>query len=322
NLQVEKIKNQNSSMWYQYFIFIRYVFFKMFGLSPWKMETSGLFRQKPVNKSRILKLTFSSAGTFYNIVFFIAISSLSIYIAFNNSTSLYDSASTVSSISKHIQLIVIVITSLIVLIYLIRQKLLITANNRFKIVDKKLNNCADYTFKINSRDCLIFGFNFVITACLLVIRITTYLTVKIIVSNSIAYTVASLMIVQYAAYLKMIKERLKGINAVILKLGTFKSKIYHSNELTRADIGTIKVVYLKLGEICQDIGNFYGLPILMVIFLLCAKNTFVLYNIILATLDPNNSHDRIWEDGLFTMQNIFLIMLLVSEVTEVMKQVY
>lgn len=294
----------------------------MFGLSPWKMETSELFRQKLLYKSQNLKFTFSYAGTFYNIALFIAISSLSIYIAFNNTITLFDSTLTISSVTKQIRLIAIIITSVNVLIYLIRQKLLITANNRFKIVDKKLNNCADYILKIDSRDCLIFGFNFIITACLSVIRITTYLTVKITVSNNIAYTVTSLIIVQYAAYLKMIHERLKEINAVISKLGTFKSKIYHSNELTRGDIGTIEFAYLELSEICEDIGDFYGLPILTVIFLLCTKNIVVFYNIILVTLDPNSNYDRIWEDLLFTMQNIFLIMLLVNEVTEVMKQVF
>ncbi|XP_008550590.1 putative gustatory receptor 28b [Microplitis demolitor] len=77
------------------------------------------------------------------------------------------------------------------------------------------------------------------------------------------------VIVQYTISLKIIDRRFKSINSTITKLGTITNdrngvKTLPETQISLShEIESIKYAYIELCEMCDDIAEFYGLPVLI-----------------------------------------------------------
>lgn len=140
----------------QYLSFMLHIWFKLLGLSPWKMDTKLRVNPKTENKSS--RFYFSYGGSCYNILIFTFIIALVFYFL-RNIFSKYanDFNFTLEVISVSLVLFSMMCTSVILLTYIFRQKLLINVFNRFKNLDEKLNKCADYKMENDNINYLIFS---------------------------------------------------------------------------------------------------------------------------------------------------------------------
>ncbi|XP_057326378.1 putative gustatory receptor 28b [Microplitis mediator] len=78
--------------------------------------------------------------------------------------------------------------------------------------------------------------------------------------------------------------------------------------------------YIELCDICDDLKNIYGLPIMIVILFLSAGMVFMLYFIILVLMSYLKVTDDTYLNVTLVSWIIFLIMVLTSTVTKTMKQ--
>lgn len=317
----KKLNSQYDSVYYRYFILFQYIFFKTIGLSPWTMETSGIFRRNREAENRNFDCHFSYIGSFYSILIFIVYILFDILVVLNISLTEIDLNPSFDLISIKLSFITIMCTSLVLLIYIFRQKLLISVNKRSKNVDQQLSKCADYQLEINNNNYLIFAFNSVLIFCSIITRQIHYKSFMLVLTVGFPYFIGSWVIIQYSFLLNMIRTRFKSINLSLLKLGTSESKISLSRESVIDDIVVIKRAYVELCGMCEDIGDFYGLPILIIIISLCVRSILNLYNTILVLIHIQKAGTIMYQYGISLLRIIFLFMVMTSFITEIRKQV-
>ncbi|XP_057318620.1 putative gustatory receptor 28b [Microplitis mediator] len=145
--------------------------------------------------------------------------------------------------------------------------------------------------------------------------------------------IASWTVTQYAILLNMINKRFESINLGILKMGgnirsggtqsqtLSVTKLSLLRELVLYDIDNIKYAYVELCEICQDIGDFYGLSILIVILHFGFQSIFVLYFAI-SSLIQGHEHSMTMHlfNGVRLSLSTFLFTVLTSSVTNTIKE--
>lgn len=322
NRETKKSNNQENSVYYRCFMFIQHIIFKISGISPWTMDTSVIFRNNKDLENNNFNCSFSYSGSCYNIILSAIIIILTYYdISYSSSTKI-DSDNMLESITAKVEYTSLLSASLIPLIYVFRQKLLINVNNMFKIVDNNLNNCADYNTENSYTNYFVFIVNVIVTSGILILRIIASESLTMLFIRSFAYFISSWVTIQYVLLLNMIYKRFKAINSTLLKLGTNRSVISRSHELVIDDIDKIKFAYLKLSDMCEDTESFYGLSILISIFILAVKSIFMLYHIILIALRIHSIDEKMYIFVIFLLRNVYLYMVLTTNVTQIIKQVF
>ncbi|XP_057320413.1 uncharacterized protein LOC130664489 isoform X2 [Microplitis mediator] len=312
--------SQDDSVCSGYFLFIQQIFFKVIGLLPWNVKTAGIFRKNGRVENGIFECDFSHAGSCYNVLLFFLIVALTFHIGNYMSSIQISELPTIHVIALELSFFSTLCISLVPLIYIIRQNLLIGVNRRLKNLDKKLNKCADYKLESNNSNCVIFTVNLVMKCCILIIRQFHYKIVEAVLIISFPYFISSFVILQYAMFLNIIKTRFKSINSTLLRLGTSESKISLSRASVLDDIGRIKRAYVELCEICVDTASFYGIPMLIVIIILSMRDIMNLYMAVLVFIGQGGFDIKICQSGAFLARNIFLFMVLTTNVTTIMKQ--
>ncbi|XP_057320355.1 putative gustatory receptor 28b [Microplitis mediator] len=320
NRETKKINNQENSVYYRCFMFIQHILFKITGISPWTMDTSVIFRNNKDFENNNFHCSFSYSGSCYNIILSAFIVFLTFYDISYNSSSQINSDKMLESITAKVEYSSLLFASLIPIIYIIRQKLLINVNNMFKIIDNKLNSCADYETENNYTNYFVFILNVIVTSGIITLRIMTFESLTVLFVRNSAYFISSWVTIQYVLLLNMIYKRFKGINSTLSKLGTNRSVISRSHESVIDDINKIKFAYLKLSDMCEDTETFYGLSILISIFILAVKSIFMLYQIILISLHVHAIDDNTYLFIIFLLRNVSLYMILTTNVTKIMKQ--
>ncbi|KAH0540434.1 hypothetical protein KQX54_017341 [Cotesia glomerata] len=147
--------------------------------------------------------------------------------------------------------------SVILLIYIIRQKSLVIVKNRFNDVDKWLNSCEDYQLDHDNTNYWIFFTNMMLIYCWSIIRIVFTVSWAINIALILTTAFGFILIVQYTMIITMINKRLRSINATLLKLGS----TWHKAILN--DFCTITDAYVELCDMCDKIADFYGIPTLI-----------------------------------------------------------
>ncbi|XP_057321501.1 uncharacterized protein LOC130665213 [Microplitis mediator] len=317
----KKLNSQDDSVYYRYFILFHYIFFKTIGLLPWTMETSGIFRGNREVENRNFDCYFSYLGSCYSILTFVVYVSFDILVVLNISLTEIGLNPSLDLISIKLSFITIMCTSLVILIYIFRQKLLISVNKRSKSVDQQLSKCADYQLEINNSNYLIFAVNSVLIISSIITRQIHYKSFILVLTVGFPYFIGSWVIIQYSFLLNMIRTRFKSINLTLSKLGTSESKISLSRESVIDDIDVIKRAYVELCGMCEDIGDFYGLPILIIIISLCVRSILNLYNTILVLINIQKAGTIMYQYGISLSRIIFLFMVMTSFITEIMKQI-
>ncbi|CAD6232022.1 GSCOCT00013859001.3-RA-CDS, partial [Cotesia congregata] len=316
----------------RYFIFVQHIFYKIIGLSPWSLDMSNIILKTPPNDNdQIIVCKLSYLGSCYNLLLFLFISSTNFYVLFNLTfpNFLYDSILT-PTVRAKLKFVAVLCITFIPLIYICRQKLMISVINRLKNVDIKLQNCRSY--KARRRNCytyFIFIMNFLIFISYIVLVFYYFSKSSVIVQLIILFPdfISSWMIIQFTILLRKIYKRFKSINSAISKLD-IRSKLNASEkngslltELAIFEIRTIKFAFIELCEICQDSADFYGLPILISIIHYVLISIIRLYFVILALLQIKESNNMLYVCAVVVNGSIiFLLVVLTSTVTKTTKE--
>ncbi|XP_057318224.1 uncharacterized protein LOC130663141 isoform X2 [Microplitis mediator] len=317
----EKLNNSNGykSVCYRCLTFILYFWFKILGLLPCKID-SRILRENPIVGIDNLRFNFSYVGPCYNVLLFVLLVIFDTYIVHNMLSIYVTSRLSLEAITIDISFIRMLCASVIPLIYIRRQKLFISVLNRFEILGKKLNKCADYKVENDNTNYLIFTIYFVIMCCIIMIREMYFKSLISVLIASLPILINSGVIIQYAMLLNIIKIRFKSINLTLSKLGTTESKISLSRQSVLDDIDNIKRAYVELCEMCEDIGNFYGISILIVVTITSLKSIYNLYYMFLVLIDLREVDIIMILSGIHLIWDNFLFATLTTSVTKTIKQ--
>ncbi|XP_057320418.1 uncharacterized protein LOC130664493 [Microplitis mediator] len=321
---------QNDSVYQRCYIYIQHIFFKIIGLSPWAIDTGPTSKNRK-NKNRNYEFNISYIGLSYNILLSLGIIIYGFYRIFDKSLAQASDKSPLLSVILKMIFITILCASLLPLIYIIRQKKLISVNNRFKNIDRVLNKCANYEIQNNRVNDFIFIANLLITYCLIITVSFFYYPARRVFFRNIPTVISGGVIIQYAMILNRVDKRFKSINSTISKLVKFKSNATQpqilfltykvlSRESFFNDIENLKYAYMELWEMCQDIGDFYGVPILIAMFCFAVKTIITVYTIILSLFDVLTIHIEWPVDSTCLLWIIFLFIVLTSSITKIKKQ--
>ncbi|XP_057318623.1 putative gustatory receptor 28b isoform X3 [Microplitis mediator] len=322
--------NKYVSVYHHSLFFIQYIFFKIIGLSPWTISNFEIYQKnrKINNDQNICK--FSYFGTFYNVLLIIMMTIITIYASYNERLMVkrIDSLLTKRTISS-IETVAVLVALIYLSVYIFRQKLMIGVFNRLKIVDSKLQKCAAYSFTNDITLHIIFIVNLLICCSLMVYYFHRFSLVDTIIKCTPS-VISTWLVIQYVMLLNMINKRFKSINYTIGKIievyknenqpetvcisrtTLFRGSLIH-------DINNIKYAYIKLCEICEALGDFFGFSVLTVLIFVGAGSVFVAYFGILPYFEKQNPGIGLIET-IPTFWMNFSIFMLSTYVNKIIKQ--
>ncbi|CAD6230934.1 GSCOCT00006886001.3-RA-CDS [Cotesia congregata] len=315
-MNYQKIK----SVCYRLSVVSQYFFFKLIGLSPWSIDASEIICRNRRIESHNFKCSFSYVGICYNLLF-ITVTLIVyniLYIFYSSLISGLEHARTFEVPFSFLSMLCVIS---IIVIYMIRQKLLINLiNNRLQMVDKNLSSCADYDIKYDYTNDLIFYTNlFFISSILLALQLYRK-SVPIIIFMNLPNFLIIWPLIHYLMFINMIKLRFEGINSTLLKLGTYESKILRSRELVLNDISSLKRAYVEICKGCDDIVSFFGIPVFIVIFIQSVRSVRNLYFITIELITSLKIKFIICFAISGVLHTTILFILLTTAVTKVIKQ--
>ncbi|XP_057334108.1 uncharacterized protein LOC130673184 isoform X2 [Microplitis mediator] len=253
--------NKYDSVYHRNLTSLQRIIFKIIGLSPWTVEISKLsHKSRKVDNVQNNICYFSYAGSFYNILLIILGVLSILYSSFNNMLEIpeRDILVTKNTLSN-IKFFSVVEVLIVILIYIFRQNKIINILNQLRNVDNDLQKCAVFTSENNYIVVhFIFFGNFLIYCCYLAMDCYIYQFENILLQIVMLHSpiiIFSWIIVQYTILLDIIDKRFK---------------IHY-------DVKNIKCAYVKLCEICGDIADFYGLPILIAITYIGGSSILISY---------------------------------------------
>lgn len=270
----------------QNLIISKFYFFKILGLSPWSLNLSAV-----LPKNRHLKITlckFSNIGSLYNIFLTIFVTTSGFY-AFHHRSLIqgeHDALLTVSTV-RLMEYFAILKSSVVFLIYTLRQKKMISMINGINNVDYRLEK---YGWNISGDDVII-NMIFVINLflCVFIVALEWYiLSFSEALMRCFPTTLFCWFLVQYTIIVDVINKRFKFINLCIAKLGSLKenselpqrvfiTKLSFLHESVIFNVINLKRAYNNLCEICRVVADFYGLMFLGIILHNGAVTIFILY---------------------------------------------
>ncbi|KAG8034389.1 hypothetical protein G9C98_007465, partial [Cotesia typhae] len=302
--------NSENSRFYAYLLFAEHIISKLIGLSPWTMDTAKIFRKNLFcNQLDTFTYKLSVIGSNYNILLAVFYVLCDVFVINNNLNKQINVPT-----STKFEFVSILCISVIPLIYVIRQKLLISVKNQIKDVDNELMSCAGYTLVKNNTNYWIFIINNVLIYCWIIFMLLFRSSWVLRVAPILPTVFGSVLIVQYAMTINMIEKRFKSINLTLLKLkSSMRRPILN-------DISSIKYAYIELCDMCEKTADFYGIPTLIVIILYSIRNIGNCYEMILVFLSESEMSKTIFCSGIFAVQTCFLLTILTTSVTKLLKQ--
>lgn len=303
--------NSENSRFYAYLLFAEHIISKLIGLSPWTMDTAKIFGKNSFcNQLDTFTYKLSVIGSGYNVLLVVFYVLCDVFVINNNLDQQVKAPLVIKFSFASILCI-----SVIPLIYVIRQKLLISVKNQIKDVDNELMSCADYTLVKNNTNFWIFIINNVLIYCWIILMLLLGSSWVIKVAPILPTVFGSVLIIQYAMTINIIEKRFKSINVTLLKL---KSSMHRP---ILNDISSIKYAYIELCDMCEKTADFYGIPTLIIIILYSIRNIGNCYEMILIFLSEAEMSKSISCSGVFAVQTFFLFTILTTSVTKLLKQV-
>lgn len=307
-------------VYHQFSEICQYFFFKLIGLSPCSIDAFKIIFGKRGIENSNYKCCFSHIGTFYN---FLLIAVTVVY----NIWFIFYSLPTQSDFAR-VKIFVVPLAAvsflgiiLVVLLYTVRGKLLINFIDRLRIVDRNLDTCADYDPEFDYTNDSIFFVNFVFASTLTIMLFFAPGELKTTIFASCPIFLTTWPLIHFTIFINMIKLRFEGINCTLSKLETSKSKLLRSRELVLDDLASMKRVYVEICKACDDITSFYGMPVLVVIMLVSIRLIRTSYSSIINLIMPEKFFIGIYIPLFFLMQTTFILIVLTTAVSNVMKQV-
>lgn len=314
-------------------IFIQSILLKILGLLPWTVCTPVKYHKKRRVNFEDYKCKFSYFGSVYNIILIILIVSWIIYVMVNEE---FDNTHNDSFLTDSVQATIYHLTALlacgILLIYVINQKLVISAFNQLKNVDETLLKCRAYRSKNYNRIHVMFIVNFIMLICYEAFYLYHYPLHSVIIRD-LPTVINCCVIIQYIMIIDVINKRFEMINLATSKFGSDKKTefvlqpISEANlsilgELVPYEIEDLKCAHGKLCDICQDVGNFFGLSMLFAIIRYGLKMITTLYFFILLSVNVHEFDHRIHvHDIMWLIWIIPKFIVLTTYVTKTEKEV-
>ncbi|CAD6232024.1 GSCOCT00001705001.3-RA-CDS [Cotesia congregata] len=314
----------------RYYIIIQYIFYKLIGLSPWVVDTSAILSKNLNHIEEINLCEISYVGSYYNLCIFSFIGLSNIYFELNSSLPHAQSDSILTpAFRARLKFIAILCINFIPLIYVCRQKILIAVINRLKTTDQKLKKCENYLSNKNNKHIyFIFMVKFLCsaTSTSILLHHSNFSFVTLLLRIYPDF-IGGWVMIQFSTLLKVINKRFKSINATITKLDNIVNdpnqiKVLSEKEVSfRHETEIIKHAYVELCEVCDNVVDFYGLPLLISIIHYLTINIIRLYFIILSVLSIA-SYDRVIYicNGINFSLASFIFLILTSSVTATMKE--
>ncbi|XP_057324857.1 putative gustatory receptor 28b [Microplitis mediator] len=312
-----------------YFMVIQHICFKIIGLAPWSIDKRNADQ---MNFKKHNKCNFSYVGTCYNILFFTFNVFLNFNFLINKAYQPFDSEQALpSTLREKISFILPLIINMIPLVFVIRQKSMIGIINRFEIVDEKLKKCDDYKMNSDYNNYFTFIVNFVLFNGLFMMQIYNFSFTVLFIQ--ISYTIISSgVMIQYTILLNLTAQRFEKVNSLISKLYNIRIDVARIHilssiqtplsyeQLLLYDINDIIYAYVELCEICDNLKNFYGFPILVITLFFSAGGVFILYFIILVLISIIPFSNQVYMNLTLVSWITFSLIALTSSVTKTIEQ--
>ncbi|XP_057318621.1 putative gustatory receptor 28a isoform X1 [Microplitis mediator] len=325
--------NKYDSAVHRNFVFIQSIFFKVIGLSPWTLGIFEIFRkQSKANNYQNYKCKFSYLGSIYNIFLIILMVSLILNVIFNESFHQLENDSFLTdSIEAKIHYVSTFATCGVFSTYIIQQKFMINAINRLKSVDEKLIKCAAYKTKSDKIIIVIFIIHFLLFTCEEIVEIYYY-PLQSALMRDLPAVINCWILMQYTIIMDVINKRFEMINSAFSKFKRNKGNASTSqssslsnlsilHELFYYDIDNLKYAHAELCEICQDIGEFFGLPMLVTILHTIETMIATLFFFIVLSVNVQESDPGTYlSDVIWLMWIIHGFIVLTSYATRIEKE--
>ncbi|XP_044587507.1 uncharacterized protein LOC123267079 [Cotesia glomerata] len=266
--------------------------FKLLGLSPWKVNLYKILTENQDN-NQVDLFKASKYGSFYNILLATV---LSTYCAMVLSLKLYSQTYVKSELVDKIDECLMFYGTLVLVViwlsYVLQQKKMIIIINGLYSINNNLKSCDRFTFKSDCRFyilsvinfCLCFGI--IVTECSVSGLYTAILWIG-------PFFTSSWVLMQYTLLLNVISQFFESINLKILQLADINTENYYQTalrskvslrDLAIKDINCISNAIMQLCDICDQVADFYAIPILLIIVYFITSTTFNSYFIILSLI--------------------------------------
>ncbi|XP_044587766.1 putative gustatory receptor 28b [Cotesia glomerata] len=335
--------NQWNSICSRYFMCIQYICFKILGLAPWTLNMSKVLKKN--QKARFCGrniCSYSCIGSCYNIILVIICFALNCDFLFKKTSTLLDFDSQMSALvlTRYVLIFSALIISLNNIVLTIYQKSLIKIINKFENMNKKLRLLNGYSHsyepEFDFTMYFLFIFNFFVLGISKEIQtINNFQLIVMIINQIVVDFITSGVIMQHTIFLTMIIKRLEKINSALSKLlgakiignqahalstiSTIQSSIF--SDVILSDLNNIISAYIDLCEICENLQDIYGFPILISTVTLSIRNTFYMYLLFLHYFVGLSSMKYgIYDFVILLSWCIFLLIILTSSVTKAVNQ--
>ncbi|XP_044577951.1 gustatory and pheromone receptor 32a-like [Cotesia glomerata] len=309
-------------------IYVKYIFFKILGLAPWKLNLVTKPSKNRTAKTIICK--FSYLGLLYNVLLTTSVFLMTSYFCHqHNSVQAQVDSLVTPSTMMNLQYFAVILSSSVFLNYTCRQKDMIGILNEIIKIDKKLQKYAFNSAKNgNIIINLIFLGHLIICSTLICLQYFFLQSFWLAVLRCWPAFLYCWLIVQYTIMLDMMEKRFKFINLNIVKLGEIKvnseglepvsaTRISFLRESVLYDVVNIKDNYNKLCDICNDISDFYGLPFLKVMMYHGTSTILILYFMLVAYYESKEFHLLLFiKDVGFVLWMVFQIIILTTFVNK------
>ncbi|KAG8035216.1 hypothetical protein G9C98_001706 [Cotesia typhae] len=311
-------KKSNYSLCYRCFTLFHNIILKLSGISPWTLNMSQLFGKNCAFDNGSL-CTTSRIGSVYNMLIITIIILVNYYNLFHIPNSSLFHRTKIRIITMPIGLTGNLLIVLIILLYIIRQKFLVRVLNRIMSLDNRLN-VREHEMK-HTVYYILFFINTVIFMVIHIIMTPQFPTKILILFRFLLDMTVAGVILQYSLILNMINKRFRIIQSRILNFEKVKRNILGPEVLVSLqtavnNIDNLKSIYYTLFEICQDVENFYGLPILFSIIVIFMRAVIMMYYVI-SEMGGLKSGIPIFYYGIFIIQHSFLLIILTSTVNKI-----
>lgn len=215
--------------------------------------------------------------------------------------------------------------------FIIWQKTIVAIANRLIYINKALKKYNNHNFEDENRDIGLFIITLSITVYLSVMELTEF--------NSyfaLLYVVPSVLccwlLLQYTIILILMTQIFRILNKTLLKFGSISTQIkFHILFVTKIsirqtiamDIIIIRRIHKILCEICHEISNFFGFPVLLVVIYFSGSCIFISFFILITFLVniPGMTNIIRINASSWLLMELFYLVVLTASVTKLTKEV-
>ncbi|CAD6237035.1 GSCOCT00014142001.2-RA-CDS, partial [Cotesia congregata] len=306
-------------------MFLQHILFRIVGLLPWTMNQSFNVLVNHNNSDKLCRLSFLGLG--YSFLLFSVIIILSVYKLIESpSVQIQADSMLTATLTTKLEFITQLGVLLIPIIFICRQTLMTSVINRLADVDERLKRCPGYAIESNLTAVIVFVVHLVLISRVGIL-IGQYHLPLVLIRFSPGI-IASWSVTQFSTLLILITKRIKRINTALVKLGgNIRNNQAQSRslsilcELMVHEIKNLKNGFVELFEVCEDIKDFYGLPVLIVIIYYGLQGILVSYFAI-SSMIQGQSHTTTMHllNGMRLLLTAFVFTVLTSSVTSTVRE--